>query len=207
MVAIRVKGNCPGIGVEAQGRAGDLIVQGHGIVYRGLLLPKVLRSGLAILHHRHGAVCQALQGCFADCSLGDQHAVSRRIILMIFYSFDPVAVIKPKRRHDRVPLFQLIQFIRGNRKCISSFAGEDLARQILPALVIAGLGLGGTARANTNTAPISPVSIPGIPRNFHGDRCTGRGEALLHDLEAVCFAGVTDHILPLSRLVIVIEDH
>ena len=191
---VRVKGDRAGIGVEAERRAGDLVVQRNGIVDAGLLLPEGLRARLAVLQHGDRAVFQPLQRRLARG--GDQNAVRCGIPLEIDRSLDAVAVVEAERRHDGVALLKLGHFIGGNGEGIRSLPCKHLAREILAALVVARLGLGGAAGRDADTAPILAVIVPVVAGDVHGHGRGGRGEGLFHDLEAVFLRGVADEIFP-----------
>ena len=194
MASIRVKSNCAGIGVEAERRAGDLVVQRNGIVDAGLLLTEGLRARLAVLQHGDRAVFQPLQRRLARS--GDQNAVRCGVPLEIDRSLDAVAVVEAERRHDGVALLKLGHFIGGNGEGIRSLPCKHLAREILAALVVARLGLGGAAGRDADTAPILAVIVPVVAGDLDGHGRGGRGEGLFHDLEAVFLRGVADEIFP-----------
>ena len=194
MASIRVKSNCAGIGVEAERRAGDLVVQRNGIVDAGLLLTEGLRARLAVLQHGDRAVFQPLQRRLARG--GDQNAVRCGVPLEIDRSLDAVAVIEAERRHDGVALLKLGHFIGGNGEGIRSLPGKHLAREILAALVVARLGLGGASGRDANAAPILAVIVPVVAGHLNGERCGGCGKGLLHNLKAVFFLCIADKVFP-----------
>ena len=115
---------------------------------------------------------------------------------MVFIPLHVVAVIEAERRHDRVAHRQLIHLICWNRKSIRPLAGKHLAGEILAALIIARLGLGGTAGGDADTAPVLAVIIPVVAGHLNGERCGGCGKGLLHNLKAVFFLCIADKVFP-----------
>ena len=197
MVPVRVKIHGAGIGVDAQCRAGDLIVQRHGIVHRGLLLLEGFCSRQAVLHQRYRAIRQPFQRRF--CCLGDQLRIRSGIVFPVVDPLDAVAIIKAQGRHDGIACNQRVLLIGGDRKGIGTLAGKHLTGEILPPLIVSRLGLAGLAGSDADAAPVVSVVIPVIAGDLDRDGGGVRGEGGLKDLKAVFLVCIADGVDALGR--------
>ena len=197
VVPVRVKTHSAGIGVDAQCRAGDLIVQRYGIVHCGLFLLEGLCSRLAVLHQRHRTIRQTFQRLF--CCLGDQLRIRGGIVFPVVDSLDAVAIVKTQSRHDGIARGQRVLLIGRNRKGIGALAGKYLTGEVFPPLIVSRLGLVGPTSSDADAAPVISIVIPVVAGDLDRNGGGIRGERGFYDLEDVFFVCIADGVDVLSR--------